>query len=410
MQANIYSKACTGDGVIRTHRYHPGVRCSECQDLWEVKNDKLKKMIRRRGELLIGVVQAMYRSCLSEVDEVALKSFSHCKVADLRELGISLKQKSKAQYEFYLQAKTIPACNESPKSNISLIKNADPFLRTFTKLYEENVKFQSSLMVTLMHAFCAKVNGHKNPQFPVDAMNFFIASESISRKTFNFISENLLGPGLRSVQRTNAKSREELFIHIEKENIKNRLRTRIRHLTSSQNGGNEQSNAKVKESDAKPVIISISFDGTKVPKALALSRVHKVIIGGAVPNHLISVEGLSDEEVKALLDPDSDVVRADELKAGVVAIQLADKGKPPFFNLVSQAQTINLSSCFNESVVQAILELCREERMIDLASVAADGVGCDNKWLSQQLCFFLMGKQRHLGVIDTNHNAKNTRY
>ena len=59
VQANIYSKACTGDGVIRTHRYHPGVRCSECQDLWEVKNDKLKKMIRRRGELLIGVIQIL---------------------------------------------------------------------------------------------------------------------------------------------------------------------------------------------------------------------------------------------------------------------------------------------------------------------------------------------------------------
>ena len=97
LQANIYNKACTGDGVIRTHRYHPGVRCSECQDLWEVKNDKLKKMIKRRGELLIGVVQAMYRPCLSEVDEVAMKAFSHCNVADLGELGISLKEKSKSQ-------------------------------------------------------------------------------------------------------------------------------------------------------------------------------------------------------------------------------------------------------------------------------------------------------------------------
>ena len=81
-----------------------------------------------------------------------------------------------------------------------------------------------------MHAFCAKVNGQKNPRFPTKIMNLYVASETYSRRTFDFILGNLLGPGLRIVQRENAKMREEIFIIFDKENIKNRLRNRIEQL------------------------------------------------------------------------------------------------------------------------------------------------------------------------------------
>ena len=98
-------------------------------------------------------------------------------------------------------------------------------------------------------------------------------------------------------------------------------------MTHSNLGGIKKSDAKIKQSDAKHVVISISYDGTNVPKALALPRVNKEIIGGAVPNHLISVEGISEEEVKVMLDPKSDVVRADEIKACVVAIRFLAWGR-----------------------------------------------------------------------------------
>ena len=114
-----------------------------------------------------------------------------------------------------------------------------------------------------------------------------------------------------------------------RENIKNRLRSRISHLTHSNLGG-------VKQSDAKHVGISINYDETKVPKVLALSRANKAIIGGAVPNHLISFEEMSKEEVKAVLDPKSDVVRADKSKACVVSVQDPTRGRSPFIHLVIQ--------------------------------------------------------------------------
>ena len=88
-------------------------------------------------------------------------------------------------------------------------------------------------MVTLLCAICAKVNGHKNSQYMVKAMNFFILSGSIARNTFIFVSANLLGTGLREIKQTNANMRKELFIHIEKDSIKNRLFLCINYLTDN---------------------------------------------------------------------------------------------------------------------------------------------------------------------------------
>ena len=156
--------------------------------------------------------------------------------------------------------------------------------------------------------------------------------------------------------------------------------------------------------------ISIGFDGTKVPPVLTLSTLHRAIIGGATPHHFISVDDLTEEQVKSKLDKQSDIIRADEIKVAVISIQNAKKKKCPFFVLAGQPQTVNMPSSFNEFVTQACLSVCNELKEADLVSVAADGVGCDNKWVCQQLRGFLRGDNRHVGLIDTDHNAKNFRY
>jgi len=273
-------------------------------------------------------------------------------------------------------------------------KNADPFLKSFLNLYQNNKEVRNSLLVALMHAFCFKLDGINNPNFAPIAMNFFIACDAMSRKTSDFLSANFLGPCLRTIQRHNSKEREELFITANESNIHSRLKHYLVRLAA----------------DGIRASISIGFDGTKVPPVLTLSTLHRAIIGGATPHHFISVDDLTEEQVKSKLDKQSDIIRADEIKVAVISIQNVKKKKCPFFVLAGQPQTVNMPSSFNEFVTQACLSVCNELKEADLVSVAADGVGCDNKWVCQQLRGFLRGDNRHVGLIDTDHNAKNFRY
>lgn len=65
--------------------------------------------------------------------------------------------------------------------------------------------------------------------------------------------------------------------------------------------------------------MSLSFDETKVPTSLALSTSFKAIIGGSIPNHVISVEGQSEDWFKAKLASDSDIEQANEIKVAVLS-------------------------------------------------------------------------------------------
>jgi hypothetical protein len=116
---------------------------------------------------------------------------------------------------------------------------------------------------------------------------------------------------------------------------------------------------------------------------------------------------MQEEEVKNILAPTSNIVRADEIKLAVVAVQQHNKAKSPFFVLAAQPQTIILVSNFNNVVTAACMAACEELCNTWLVSVAADGVGCDNKWVCLQLVGFLEGKHRHVRIVDTNHNGKN---
>ena len=93
----------------------------------------------------------------------------------------------------------IPACNEtvtSPEtfSSITVTKGQDSFLYDFVEMYTTNKEMQDSLLSALMQVMVSKLNGRQNPELPVKAMNFFIAIDSMSRKTFDFVSANFLGP------------------------------------------------------------------------------------------------------------------------------------------------------------------------------------------------------------------------
>ena len=79
-------------------------------------------------------------------------------------------------------------------------------------MYNKNPQFKDLLLVSLMHVFMSKINGQSNPTLPPKALNFYIACASLYRKTFDMMSDNLLGPALRSVQRVDAKSHGSTII------------------------------------------------------------------------------------------------------------------------------------------------------------------------------------------------------
>lgn len=290
-------------------------------------------------------------------------------------------------------------CQETKEDGVTgtvtLAHSPDSFMKSFVGNYESHTEERQSLLRLLNKAAQAKMRGHRNPQYEAKAMNFFIALEAIDRKAFDFVSAQFLGPGLRAIQCRNAKDRSEPYIVADEMSLGIKLDKIIESLLD--------------EADY-PVAVGISIDGTKVPSALTISMAYHAIFGGAFPNHCIPIDGMDEQQVKLIIAADSDVIRADEVKVAVLTLQKRKQGKPCFVTLAGQPQTLNMNSSFNDVITKLVLEKAKHSRKIDLASVAADGVGCDNHWIMQQLIDYMEGKTRHVGIVDPNHNAKNGRY
>ena len=207
---------------------------------------------------------------------------------------------------------------------------------------------QDSLLSALMQVMVSKLNGRQNPELPVKAMNFFIAIDSMSRKTFDFVSANFLGPSLRTIQRQNAKNKEPSIICLEESDLVACLN---KHLGS------------LPEFGKTTYAISVGFDGTKVPSTLTLSTTTRSILGGVYPKHAIDISEMTKDEVQDLLDPKSDIERAKEIKVAVITIQNPGIGHSPYFTLAAQPQSINMVSGFNERVTSLVSRLCKEKVM-----------------------------------------------
>lgn len=185
-----------------------------------------------------------------------------------------------------------------------------PFLKAFVDAYNKNESFRNSLVGALLCCLCVKDNEHRNSQFPVMVMNFYIALGAASRKTFDFGSAIFLGPGLQTTQCKNAKTRIPPFIQCRRENVLSLLETTLKKIADT----------------SSIIAITLSFDGTKVPKTLSLSKTFKAIDGGVSSNHFLSVEGQSEDWMKSKLDPNSTIEWKDEIKVAVFSIQCPRRG------------------------------------------------------------------------------------
>jgi len=84
-------------------------------------------------------------------------------------------------------------------------------------------QLKEGLICALIHVVAMKMKGQQNPRLPSVAMNFFIASQSLSPHAFDFVSANLLGPSRRTIMHHNAKERTDSMICIENDELELKL-------------------------------------------------------------------------------------------------------------------------------------------------------------------------------------------
>ena len=117
-------------------------------------------------------------------------------------------------------------------------------------------------------------------------MNFFIALDSMSRRSSDFEAANLFGSVLRSIQRVTVKTRTSATIIFDRQAITTRLSARLDLIFSESTD------------PIRTASFSVCFDGTNVPAKLQLSVAHRAIIGAVAPREMIDV-------VKNLMNPSS---------------------------------------------------------------------------------------------------------
>ena len=136
-------------------------------------------------------------------------------------------------------------------------------------------------MVALVYVFKFKINGQVNPVFSTIEMSYFIASESLLRKTVVFMSANLLGRSPRTIQKPNTKNCGTTFVNCDKvckkTHVSSTITSTVKDLTN--NNGQET------DQETIVVIVVLAFDSTKVPPCLQVNHAKTVIIGGVHPNH-----------------------------------------------------------------------------------------------------------------------------
>ena len=168
-------------------------------------------------------------------------------------------------------------------------------------------------------------------------LNFYLGLAATNTKSFEMISANLLGPSIRQVQRVAAKRRSSPFITFDRDAI---ITLVTSHLSKIRTRAKDMS---------MRVAFSCGVDATALVKAYQISSSHCAIVGGAHPNHFISLHGKTKTEAFKLLKECQDGKHgalADEIKVAVLCFQNTPTNMSPYFVLVGRPQTTNESNNF----------------------------------------------------------------
>ena len=103
----------------------------------------------------------------------------------------------------------------------------------------------------------------------------------MSRRTFDLVSENILGPSICTVKRINSKSCGTDIIHCDMNSVKERSNNIITMT--------KEDLTKATRKEDPVVTIAIDFDGTIVPQCPQVDHGHKAIVRGVFLDHFIYV-------------------------------------------------------------------------------------------------------------------------
>ena len=115
-------------------------------------------------------------------------------------LGQDLKKRISMQVIFHKSMPQTTMKAISIEGQSDSMPSMDKFLCNFNHLYLISEAFRGNLMVGLMTAFVAKLEGERNPQYSQRMLNFMLAlCASGDRKAFQFVSANLCSVSVRHI-------------------------------------------------------------------------------------------------------------------------------------------------------------------------------------------------------------------
>ena len=318
-------------------------------------------------------------------------------------------EETKAFVEFYRYMSS----TNLPRATITSISHGEvPGVNTVfkeaAKLYKDNPKFRQSVIVSLLQGAVAKAKFGSNAATEERCVNFFRYIRSISKVAYSALRINLNGPTSRWMEKLASREGVACIVDSGKDGalVVKRMEDAIkRRCPNFKDGGKNQA-----------VPFSIGIDATKVAPSLDLSARFKKVLGGEHPNDVIPIDGMSKEEVTAILDGKSmeygDIEKCTEIKVAVMSFQSSPDGVAIYEIVAARPQSNNESNDFVKD-----MEAAASSAMISAGvhgssflNFAVDGVSCESRHVCLSLCDFLSCKSNHTGSTDPNHNCKSWRY
>ena len=364
---------------------------------------KVRQTITDRGRKLIRAQSILASPTLNNDQYDDMKKFNKTSNADFNEAGRNLKLQVGGYISYYKAVQK----NAIVRDDKGAVENVDTFVANFIKHYKQDESFRGSLIVCLMRAFVAKSEGTVNPPYGAKVLNFMLAMASGNKKGFEFVSANLCSVSLRHIERLTRERRPPPFIGIDQAEMVNRLKNHFARI--------REKRTKSSPSLSSRIAFTAGFDGTVLVKSFQILHSSNVIVGGAYPNHYISLpSGISGEELAAFLKGCTDGVKygppAAEIKVCVVAVQDTPPGMCPYITLVGRPQSINENNDFGTTVIAACVTACNEDGNAVVLNTTTDGVSSEVQWNLRVMIAFLSGAANYVSLPDTNHNVKNARY
>eukprot|EP00918_Siedleckia_nematoides_P028014 GHVU01060261.1.p1 GENE.GHVU01060261.1~~GHVU01060261.1.p1 ORF type:complete len:584 (+),score=69.11 GHVU01060261.1:139-1890(+) len=369
----IHAEGCKGVTKYRdTKRSHKDA-CDLCFDY--AGRVALEKQITRMDS-----VRRMLELCTTTTYTLAniteMKDFLKTTNASTTAQRKALNRSVKAHLEFH-------QWNQHNKHELETFgvngsDSADGFLQKFCECYRKSSHFKSGLLMGLVRAVVARIDGYVNARVSQDVIALCQAVHSKISPAYAIMKNNLFGVSERHLQRVQAQERKSCVI--DQETTAARVEAWGQRLAAKCEG---------------KVLVSLAIDATKVAPREEISGAFKVMVGGTTPGHALPV----NENRRPVQQHDL----ATEIKCSLLSTQQPVPGITPVCLVAARPQSTNdVAPGYNAKVVAAV-KSCKQIR---LAAVAVDGLGTESKFVFDGLLDFMRGLDDCVYFIDPNHVAK----